>query len=114
LILANFGGCYGCAIGFSITAGVEIVYWIFIKPIGLEKKKQCKHCTHHHYNSSTHKRIVRIVQGTMTSGLIIFSGWRFYLVTHHYLYLPIPEENRNQITPNYESNFSLNFWEYLQ
>ena len=110
LIAANFGGCYGCAIGLSITAAVEIVYWMLIKPFGLKKEQQCKGCgTHHHYDKTSHQRITRLVQGSSVLALIIFAGWRFYLVAHRYLNLPIPEENRNQITPYHQRFFTLNF-----
>ena len=100
MIAANFGGCYGCAIGFSITSSMEIVYWIIVKPFGL-KQKQCQYetCTQHHYPSPTAKRITTLGQGAITTALLIFTGFRFYLVTHRYLNLPIPDENRNQIKP---------------
>ena len=54
-------------------------------------------CTHHHYPSPTAKQITTLVQGTNFLGLLILAGWRFYLVTHRYYNLPIPDENRNQI-----------------
>ena len=115
LIAANFGGSYGCALGFSITAAAEIVYWMFIKPFGLKKKKQCKACgTYHHYDKNSHHRITRLVQGSTALALVIFSQWRFYLVAYRYLNRPIPDENRNQITSNYTTYFMLNFWEYFQ
>ena len=97
---SNFGGCYACAIGFSLTVSIEIVYWIIVKPFGL-KKKQCQYktCTQHHYPSPTAKRITTLGQGTITTALLIFIGFRFYLVAHRYLNLPIPDENRNQIKP---------------
>ena len=106
---------YGCAIGFSITAAAEIVYWMLIKPFGLKKEGQCKGCgTYHHYDKNYHHRTTRLVQGSSALALVIFSLWRFYLVAHGYVNLPIPQENRNQITPNFERYFTLNFWEYFQ
>ena len=79
---------------------MEIVYWIIVKPFGL-KQKQCQYetCTQHHYPSPTAKRITTLGQGAITTALLIFTGFRFYLVTHRYLNLPIPDENRNQIKP---------------
>ena len=97
-ISANFGGCYGCAIGFSITAFIEILYWIFIKPFGLPQEKcSDKNCTKHHYPSRTHKYITRLVQGSATIALLFFICFRFYGVCFLYLNPPIPEETRNQI-----------------
>ena len=106
---------YGCAIGFSITAAAEIVYWIFIKPLGLKREEQCKGCgTHHHYDKTSHQRITRLVQGSSVSGLVILSLWRFYLVAYGYINPPIPDEARNQITSKYERYLTLNFWEYFK
>ena len=33
LILANFGGVMGCAIGMSVAAACEIIYWLMLKPV---------------------------------------------------------------------------------
>ena len=33
LILANFGGVMGCAIGMSVAAACEIIYWLTLKPV---------------------------------------------------------------------------------
>ena len=33
LIAAIFGGMMGCAIGMSVAAACEIIYWITLKPI---------------------------------------------------------------------------------
>ena len=82
---------------------MEILYWLFVKPFGLQMK-ECpdETCTQHHYPSPTAKRITTLGQRTITSALLIFIGWRLYLVAYRYLNLPIPEENRNQI-PEYFS-----------
>merc|ERR1711981_963033 len=32
-MLANFGGVMGCAIGMSVSAACEIIYWLTLKPI---------------------------------------------------------------------------------
>ena len=71
---------------------------MFVKPFGLPMKK-CHYvtCTQHHYPSPTAKRITTLVQGGGFSVLMLFTGWRSYLVAHRYLNLPIPDENRNQI-----------------
>ena len=75
-----------------MTASIEIVYWIFVKPFGLPMIPcSIETCTHHHYPSPTAKRITTLGQGAGTSALMISTGWRFYLVAHHYLHLPIPD-----------------------
>ena len=33
LIAANFGGVMGCAIGMSVAAACEIIYWLTLKPV---------------------------------------------------------------------------------
>ena len=33
LIVANFGGVMGCAIGMSLAAACEIIYWLTLKPV---------------------------------------------------------------------------------
>ena len=33
LFLAIFGGMYGCAIGMSVAAAFEVVYWLTMKPL---------------------------------------------------------------------------------
>ena len=77
---------------------MEILYWLFVKPFGLQMK-ECPYetCTQHHYPSPTAKRITTLGQGVAIAALMIFTGWRFYLVAHRNLYLPIPDETKNQI-----------------
>ena len=50
IIAAGFGSSYGVAIGFSLTSAVELVYWMFIKPFGLEKQEQCSKCHFKDFN----------------------------------------------------------------
>ena len=100
IIAAGFGSSYGVAIGFSLTAAVELAYWMFIKPFGLEKQEQCKRCTKHHYKSFLHKHLTRIGQGLTTTLLLAFLWYRLYLVAVTYYNPPIPEENRNKIIQN--------------
>ena len=33
LTVANFGGVMGCAIGMSVAAACEIIYWLTLKPV---------------------------------------------------------------------------------
>ena len=97
-IAAGFGGCYGVAIGFSITAAMEIVYWLFIKPFGLPKEKRTCSCTKHHYPSPTSNRITKCVQRSSITAFLIFTGFRFYLVFDRLFFNPpMPVEPRNQI-----------------
>ena len=105
-IAAGFGGCFGVAIGFSITAAIEVAYWIFIKPFGLPKNT-CTKCTKHHYPSPTSKRITTCVQKSGVAALLIFTGFRFYLVFDRLFFNPPrPEDVRDQI---YQAVTSLGF-----
>ena len=102
-----------------MTASIEIVYWIFVKPFGFPKDPcSFETCTQHHYPSPTHKRIFGLGKNVCTSALVIFIGWRFYLVGHRYLNLPIPDEKRNQIPEGPSAIddvlITFNFWEYFQ
>ena len=83
--------------GFSITAAIEIIYWLFIKPFGFKQEPQCTGCTKHHYPSPTPMFITTFVQGSVIAALIIFTVFRFYLVADRLIYTPIPEEPRNQM-----------------
>ena len=100
IIAAGFGSSYGVAIGFSLTSAVELVYWMFIKPFGLEKQEQCSKCTKHHYMSIFSRHITRFGQGITTTYFLAYFWYRFYLVAFRYYYPLIPEENRNQIIKN--------------
>ena len=82
--------------GFSITAAIEILYWLFIKPFGFKQEPQCN-CTYHHYPTPTHKFITIFVQGSGWTAFFMFTGFRFYLVIDAILNPPIPEEVRNQM-----------------
>ena len=84
--------------GFSITAAMEIIYWLFIKPFGLTQVPRCTNCTKHHYPSPTHKFITTFVEGSAIAAVLLFSGFQIYLVFDRTLFNPpIPEETRNQI-----------------
>ena len=84
--------------GFSITAAIEIVYWLFIKPFGLPKENRTCCCTEHHYPSATSNRITKCVQRSTTAAVLIFTGFRFYLVFDRLFFNPpMPEDFRDQI-----------------
>ena len=76
---------------------MEIVYWLTIKPFGFPQEPQCAHCTKHHYPSPTLKFITTFVQGSAITALLMFTGFRFYLVIHRLLNPPIPEDTRNEM-----------------
>ena len=81
-IAGNFGGCFGVAIGMSLTAVVEVLYWIVLKPFGFEKKEceRCKEKGKHHYNSCISKKIVTWVQIISIGIFIFFACYKFYLL----------------------------------
>ena len=62
------------------------------------KEEQCTKCTLHHYPTPTSKRLTTGVQKSCIVAFLIFTGFRFYLVAIRILNLPIPDENKNQIT----------------
>ena len=33
LIAANFGGVMGCAVGMTLAAAIELIYWLILKPL---------------------------------------------------------------------------------
>ena len=97
---AKFGGCYGCAIGMSITAAVEILYWIVLKPLGF-KKQECEGCKEkaiHHYDSRISKKIVTWVQIITMIIFLVYTVNRFYLIFYKVYNPPQAEEIRNQVT----------------
>ena len=96
---ANFGGCYGCAIGMSITSVVEILYWIFLKPFGFEKQEceKCKEKFIHHYDSHISKKIVQWVQIITMIIFLVYTVNCFYNLFDLMFNPPRPSEGRNQL-----------------
>ena len=68
-----------------------------IKPFGFPQEPQCANCSKHHYSSPTHLFITTFVQGSAIAALVIFTVFRFYLVSDRLLNPSIPEEARNQM-----------------
>ena len=96
---ANFGGCYGCAIGMSITAAVEILYWIVLKPFGFEKQEceKCKGKAIHHYDSLISKKIVTWVQIISIIIFLVYTVNCFYFLAYKAYNPPQLEEYHNQV-----------------
>ena len=71
--LANFGGMMGCAIGMSLIAAFEILYWIIFKPI-------MKLIDNSQNPSPTQKRFSRLLYLFAFVACIVFACYRFNLV----------------------------------
>ena len=71
-MLANFGGMMGCAIGMSIMAAFEIVYWIFVKPFMKIMDQQNP--------SPAQRRLSKLLHISAFVVVIIYVGYRFNLV----------------------------------
>ena len=66
LIAANFGGVMGCAIGMSVAAACELIYWLTLKPVA-------KMMVSYNMNLSTRaKYIYNIII------LMVFLAWCFF------------------------------------
>ena len=72
-ILANFGAHMGCAIGMSLIAAFEILYWIILKPF-------MKLIDNSPNPSPTQKRFSRLLYLFAFVAFIVFAGYRFNLV----------------------------------
>ena len=72
-ILANFGAHMGCAIGMSLIASVEILYWIILKPF-------MKLIDNSPNPSPTQKRFSRLLYLFAFVACIVFACYRFNLV----------------------------------
>ncbi len=98
-IAANFGTCYGFAIGISITAVVEIIYWIVLKPFGFEKQdcKRCKEKAIHHYDSCISKKIITWVQIISMIIFLVYTVNCFYVLAYKAYNPPQLEEYHNQV-----------------
>ena len=84
----------------SITAAMEILYWIVWKPFGFEKQEceKCKEKFIHHYDSHISKKIVQWVQIISFAMLCCFACYEFYLLADKAYNPPQAEEIRNQVT----------------
>ena len=92
LIVANFGGMMGCAIGMSLMAAIEIFYWIFVKPF-----LKLLTINTPQYPSPTHRSFSRLVRRIAFLACTVYAVYRFSLVHHMIKSPPKPEEKRNQI-----------------
>ena len=73
MIAAIFGGMMGCAIGMSVAAACEIIYWITFKPI-----VKWLNATKGNNLSPRAKRIYKLTK------TIIFLSWMVYCVYQFY------------------------------
>ena len=74
LIAANFGGVMACAIGMSVAAACEIIYWLTLKPVA-------KLMVSYNMTLSTRGRYVyRNTFFIVYLSLVIFSFYRFHNV----------------------------------
>ena len=62
----------GCAIGMSMMAAFEIVYWIFVKPLMKIKDKPNP--------SPAQRRFSKLLHISGFAAVIIYAGYRFHLV----------------------------------
>ena len=84
----------------SITAAVEVLYWIVLKPFGFEKQEceKCKEKAIHHYDSRISKKIVTWVQIiTMIIFLVNTVNCFYNLFDLMIINPPRPSEGRNQL-----------------
>ena len=72
---AIFGGMMGCAIGMSVAAACEIIYWITLKPI-----VKWMNASRGNYLSPRAISIYKITRNTILLLWIIFCGYQFYQV----------------------------------
>ena len=74
LIAANFGGVMGCAIGMSVAAACEIIYWLTLKPVA-------KFMVSYNMNLSTRaKKVYKIIFLMVFLAWCTFSYYQFYNV----------------------------------
>ena len=75
LIAAIFGGMMGCAIGMSLAAACEIIYWITLKPI----VKWMRNTKGNHLSARA-MSIFNISRIMILLLCLIFCGYQFYQV----------------------------------
>ena len=75
LTAAIFGGMMGCAIGMSVAAACEIIYWLTLKPI-----VKWMMATRGNHLSPRQKCIFNISRIIIFLACIIFCGYQFYQV----------------------------------
>ena len=91
LLVANFGGMYGCAIGMSLMAAIEIFYWIFVKPFLKFLSENTD------YPSPTYRRFSRFLRIIAFLSCAVYAWYRFFLVVQMIKNPPKPNEKRNLI-----------------
>ena len=74
-VAAIFGGMMGCAIGMSVAAACEIIYWIILKPF-----VKWINATKGNYLSPKGKLIYKIARNIILLFWMIYCGYQFYKV----------------------------------
>ena len=75
LTLAIFGGMMGCAIGMSVAAACELIYWITLKPF-----VKWINAVKGNHLSPRAKSIYNITRNIILLSWLIFSVSQFYQV----------------------------------
>ena len=75
LTLAIFGGMMGCAIGMSVAAACEIIYWITLKPI-----VKWINATRGNHLSPRATVVYKITRNLILLFWVIFCVYQFYQV----------------------------------
>ena len=75
LIAAIFGGMMGCAIGMSVAAACEIIYWITLKPI-----VKWINATKGNHLSPRAKSIYKLTRNLILLSWVIYCVYQFYQV----------------------------------
>ena len=75
LVAAIFGGMMGCAIGMSVAAACEIIYWITLKPI-----VKWMNAAKGNNLSPKAKSIYKLTRNLILLSWMIFCVYQFYHV----------------------------------
>ena len=75
LIAAIFGGMMGCAIGMSVAAACELIYWITLKPF-----VKWMNATKGNHLSPRGKRIYKLTRNLILLSWMIYCVYQFYQV----------------------------------
>ena len=75
LMAAIFGGMMGCAIGMSVAAACEIIYWITLKPV-----VKWINATKGNHLSPRAKIIYKLTRNIILLSWMIYCVYQFYQV----------------------------------
>ena len=74
-MLCKFGGMMGCAIGMSVAAACEIIYWITLKPV-----VKWINATKGNHLSPRAKIIYKLIRNIILLSWMIYCVYQFYQV----------------------------------